>query len=198
MRIRIRNLVLRTKIVVGLHCQNYLQCRRRKGWWDGGWERTRARHVRQVASGHQNPAPGTACQSHSPVKRVTVEACYRTYLLFNSFFKGTAVLCKLAVRLSIRHQCSGSMTFWRGSGSGSADPCLWLMDPDPDSAPAPDAIRILLFSSLTFKMPPKNDFFKTFFCIVLFEGTFTSFFKDKTSKRSHKTVEIKVFLTIFA
>ncbi len=27
-----------------------------------------------------------------------------------------------------------------------------------------------------------------------FEGTFTSFFKDKKSKRSHKTVEIKVFL----
>ncbi len=26
-------------------------------------------------------------------------------------------------------QCSGSMTFWCGSGSG--DPCLWLMDPDP-------------------------------------------------------------------
>ncbi len=28
-------------------------------------------------------------------------------------------------------QCSGSMTFWCGSGSGSADPCLWLMDPAP-------------------------------------------------------------------
>ncbi len=27
-------------------------------------------------------------------------------------------------------QCCGSMTFW--GGSGSADPCLWLMDPDPD------------------------------------------------------------------
>jgi hypothetical protein len=33
---------------------------------------------------------------------------------------------------------------------------------------------------------------------VPFEGTFTSFLKDKKSKRSHKTVEIKVFLTIFA
>jgi hypothetical protein len=30
----------------------------------------------------------------------------------------------------------------------------------------------------------------------LFEGTFTSFFKDKKSKRSHKTVGIKI--TIFA
>ncbi len=28
------------------------------------------------------------------------------------------------------YQCSGSMT-WFGSVSGSADPCLWLMDPDP-------------------------------------------------------------------
>ncbi len=27
--------------------------------------------------------------------------------------------------------CFRSMTFWGGSGSGSADPCLWLMDPDP-------------------------------------------------------------------
>ncbi len=27
------------------------------------------------------------------------------------------------------NQCCGSMTFWGGSGSGSADPCLW--DPDP-------------------------------------------------------------------
>jgi hypothetical protein len=31
------------------------------------------------------------------------------------------------------------MTFWCESGSGSADPCLWLMDlvPDPDSDPDP-------------------------------------------------------------
>ncbi len=32
-------------------------------------------------------------------------------------------------------QCSGSMTFW--GGSGSADPCLWLMDPDLDPDPGP-------------------------------------------------------------
>jgi hypothetical protein len=35
------------------------------------------------------------------------------------------------------------------------------------------------------------------FCLLVFEGTFTSF-KDKKQKGSHKTVEIKVFLTIFA
>jgi hypothetical protein len=31
-----------------------------------------------------------------------------------------------------------------------------------------------------------------------FEGTFTSYFKDKKSKKGHKTVGIKVFLTSFA
>jgi len=33
---------------------------------------------------------------------------------------------------------------------------------------------------------------------MLSEGTFTSFFADNTSKRSHKTVGMKGFLTIFA
>ncbi len=44
------------------------------------------------------------------------------------------------------------MAFWGGSGSG--DPCLWLMDPDPDPS---------TFSSLTSKMPAKNKFFNTIF-----------------------------------
>ncbi len=37
-----------------------------------------------------------------------------------------------------------------------------------------------------------------FFCLLFFKGTLTSFFKDKKSKRSHKTVGIQVFLSIFA
>jgi len=37
-----------------------------------------------------------------------------------------------------------------------------------------------------------------FFCVLLFVGTFKSFFKDKKSKRSQKTAEIKVFFTVFA
>ncbi len=41
-------------------------------------------------------------------------------------------------------------------------------------------------------------FVEKFFCLLLFEGTFTLFFKYKMSKRSHKTVGIKVFLTSFA
>ncbi len=42
-----------------------------------------------------------------------------------------------------QNQCCGSMTFWYGSGS--ADPCLW-----------PIWIRILLFTSLTFKTQKNN------------------------------------------
>ncbi len=46
-------------------------------------------------------------------------------------------ICKLWMRTKIHktfclNQCCGSVTFWGGSGSGSADPCLWLIDPDPD------------------------------------------------------------------
>ncbi len=35
------------------------------------------------------------------------------------------------------------------------------------------------------------------FCLLLFEGKFTSFFKDKKSQRSHKTLEIKGFSYYF-
>ncbi len=78
------------------------------------------------------------------------------------------------------------MTFW--CGSGSADPCLWLMDPDPDPA----------IFVIDLQDPNKKANLKKVFLLLLFEYTFTSFFKDKKSKWSHKTVGIKVFLTIFA
>jgi hypothetical protein len=61
------------------------------------------------------------------------------------------------------------------------------MDPDP-------AIFVIDLQYANQKLI----FFKQFFCTLLFEGTFTSFFKDKKSKISHKTVGIKVFLTFFA
>jgi hypothetical protein len=59
------------------------------------------------------------------------------------------------------------------------------MDPDPAIfvIDLQDASKKLIFNT-------------NFFC--LFEGTFTSFFKDKKSKRVHKIEVIKVFLTIFA
>jgi hypothetical protein len=61
---------------------------------------------------------------------------------------------------------------------------------DPDSDPA------IFITDL--QDANKKIILKKFFCILLFEGTFPSFFKDKKSKISHKTVEIKVFLTVFA
>jgi hypothetical protein len=64
------------------------------------------------------------------------------------------------------------------------------MDPDPNADPDPSIFIIDLQDA------NKKLFKKKFFCILLFEGTFTSFFKSKKSKRNHKTVEIKVFLTI--
>jgi hypothetical protein len=66
---------------------------------------------------------------------------------------------------------------------------------DPDSDPDPGS------GSCCFRYRPSRCQQKTnlfyFFCLLLFEETFTSFFKDKKSK-SHKIVGIKVFLTIFA
>jgi hypothetical protein len=84
------------------------------------------------------------------------------------------------------------MTFWCGSGSGSKDPCIWLMDPDADPDPAIFMNDLQDSNKKTIK--------KLFFCIILFEGTVTKFFKDKKSKRSHKIVEIieiKVFSYYF-
>jgi hypothetical protein len=66
------------------------------------------------------------------------------------------------------------------------------MDLDPDADPDPP-IFIIDLQDANKKLIKKK-----FFSILLFEGTFTSFFKDKKSKRRHKTVEIKVFFTIFA
>jgi len=82
------------------------------------------------------------------------------------------------------------MTFWCGSGSG--DPCLWLMDTDPDADPDP-AIFVIDLQDENKKKQLK----KKFFCLLLFEGTFTSFFKDKKSKRSHKNSRSQGFSYYF-
>ncbi len=73
----------------------------------------------------------------------------------------------------------GSMTFWGGSGSGSADPCLLPMD--PDLVPDPRS------GSFYFRHWPSRCQQKQIFSpLWLFEATFTSFFKDKNSKRVTK------------
>ncbi len=72
-----------------------------------------------------------------------------------------------------KNQCCGSMTFW--CGSGSADPCLWLMDPDSEADPS-------IFIIDQQKTPLKNKIF----CILLFDGNFTSFSKIKSQKEVTK------------
>jgi hypothetical protein len=63
------------------------------------------------------------------------------------------------------------------------DPHHWLTYPDPDPDPA--------FFVSGWQIPKK----KRSFCLLVFEGKFTSVFIDKKSGRTHKIVEIKVFLT---
>ncbi len=57
--------------------------------------------------------------------------------------------------------------------SSVPDPWHFGVDPDQDQwIHAFDSwIRILLFSSLTFKRPTNNKFFMKFFCLLLAEGT---------------------------
>jgi hypothetical protein len=56
------------------------------------------------------------------------------------------------------------------------------MNPDPAIfvSDLQDVNEKLLFF-LTFKTSTKNLFFLKVFCLLLFEGTFLSFFKDKKS-----------------
>jgi hypothetical protein len=62
------------------------------------------------------------------------------------------------------------------------------MDPDP-------AIFIIVLQDAN----KNKKIFKTVQnSLLLFEGTFTSFFRDKKSKRSHKGEGIKNFLSVFA
>ena len=69
-----------------------------------------------------------------------------------------------------KNQCCGSMTFWGGSGSGSADPCLSLMDPDPDSNPDPDpdAIPDPAIFVMNLQDANKKIIFKKSFFVITF------------------------------
>jgi hypothetical protein len=77
----------------------------------------------------------------------------------------TAVLRIHDFLVWIRIRIRGSIPLANGSGSGSFYFIIDLQDAN------------------------KKQTNKKFFCILLFEGTFTSFFKGKKSKRCHKTVE---------
>jgi hypothetical protein len=56
---------------------------------------------------------------------------------------------------------------------------------DPDSDPDPDLDPAIFVIDLP-KMQAKNSFKKKFFCLLLFEGTCTSFSKIKSQKEVTK------------
>jgi hypothetical protein len=64
---------------------------------------------------------------------------------------------------------------------------------DPDLDPDPSIFITDLQEGNTKQILSKN-----FFCILLFEGTFTSFFKDKKVKKKSQNSRNQSFLNIFA
>ncbi len=70
------------------------------------------------------------------------------------------------------------MTFWGGSGSGSADPCLWPMDPDPDPA-----IFVIDLQDASKKLI----FLHNFFCLLLLKLHLYHFSKIKSQKESQNS-----------
>ncbi len=80
-----------------------------------------------------------------------------------------------------KKQCCRSMTFWCGSGSGdpclwlmdpgsgSGEPCLWPMDPDPDTDPDPSIFIIDLQDAnkklIKKKVFPHITFWRYFYII---------------------------------
>jgi hypothetical protein len=66
-------------------------------------------------------------------------------------------------------QCCGSVTFWYGAGSGSVDPYISTTD-----VQIRIQLRILLFSSVTFKIPTKKNF-KMFFTFTFWKNIYIIF-----------------------
>jgi hypothetical protein len=75
------------------------------------------------------------------------------------------------------NQCSGSMTFW--CGSGSADPCLCLVDLDPGSG-------FCYFRHWPSRCRQKTNFLKKFFLLITFCRYIYIIFQRQKSKRSKK------------
>jgi hypothetical protein len=61
---------------------------------------------------------------------------------------------------------------------------IFVTDPDPRFRTTDFRISILLFSSVAGIGKIPLFFFQSFFCLLLIDGTFTSDFIDKKSKRS--------------
>ncbi len=92
---------------------------------------------------------------------------------------------------SFLKQCSGSMTFW--CGSGSADPCLWLIDPDPEPGSGS-----CYFRRLPSGCQQKTNFLTQFVLLVTFWRYFYIIFQRWKVKKSQQIVGFKIFLIIYA
>ncbi len=81
------------------------------------------------------------------------------------------------------NQCCGSMTFW--CGSGSADPCLWLMglDPDPDLDPGSGSFN---FCHLPSRCRQKTNFLTQFFLLMTL-WSYIYIYKIKIQKESQNS-----------
>ncbi len=82
--------------------------------------------------------------------------------------------------LVILLQCCGSMTFWYWSGLRIHVSDLW--------------IQILLYSSLTFKTPTKNEFKKSFSAYYFMKLHLHHFSKIESQKEVRKQEESRFFL----
>jgi hypothetical protein len=116
------------------------------------------------------PDVGTyRCNKEQNKTSKKVEGLKKNYVKEKAVFRIHDILEWIRIRIR------GSMPLTNGSGSGT-----W--------------IRILLLSSLTFKMPTKNNFclniFSAYYCLKVHLHNFP---KIKV-KKSHKIVGIKVFL----
>ncbi len=72
-----------------------------------------------------------------------VYKCLGTFYKYDQFF-----LRKPLQAFKREYQCWGSVTFW--CGSGSLDPYLWLMDPDPPPFFSEDAKQNYFFLHIFF------------------------------------------------
>jgi hypothetical protein len=80
------------------------------------------------------------------------------------------------------YQCSGSMTFW--CGSGSADPCLLLMDPDPD--PGSGSCYFRHWPSRCQQKKIFNTIFSAWYCLKV-HLHYRYFSKIKSQKESQNS-----------
>ncbi len=124
--------------------------------------------------GRPAPGPGSDRGQHPHTRHTAPDRVERLLLL-------EAVLRIHEILGWIRIRILGSMPLTNGSGSGSGS---W--------------IRILLFSSLTFKTPAKNKFFNTIFSAYYFLKLHLHHLSKIKSQKEEKIVGIKVFLTILA